>query len=93
MLMETEMKELSAPQIMVGVKEVQYWLPRYWTDQSYPNSFNGAPLPHRHFNHSLSHAMKALVGLAALSDAMDHERMQNRGYTPLTRSSGIFLDR
>lgn len=64
---------------MIGVKDVQDMLPRYWTDQSYPDDFNGAPLPHRHFNHSLTHAMKALGGLAALSDAMDHERMQNRG--------------
>jgi len=66
---------------MTTVKDVQAKLPEYWTDQSYPDSFNGAPLPHRHYNHALTHAMKALGGLAALSDAMDHERMVNRGYT------------
>ena len=74
------MSEFNAPQIMLGLKEVQDRLPQYWTDQSYPDSFNGAPLPHRHFNHAVTHSMKALGGLAALSDAMDHERMQNRGY-------------
>ena len=74
------MTDLNAPRIMLALKEVQDRLPEYWTDKSYPDSFNQSPLPHRHFNHSLSHAMKALGGLAALSDAMDHERMVNRGY-------------
>lgn len=62
---------------MIGpsVSSVQSRLPEYWTDQSYPDSFNGAPLPHRHYNHALTHAMKALGGLAALSDALDHERV------------------
>lgn len=65
----------------IGVKEVQARLPEYWTDQSYPDGFNQAPLPHRYYNHALTHAMKALGGLAALSDALDHERVANRGYT------------
>ena len=38
------------------------------------------PLPHRHYNHALTHALKALGGLAALSDALDHLRMIQRGY-------------
>jgi hypothetical protein len=76
---ENGMSELKAPQVMVGVAEVQERLPKYWTDESYPDSFNKEPLPHRHYNHSLTHAMKALGGLAALSDAMDHKRMINRG--------------
>ena len=65
----------------IGIREVQGRLPDYWTDQSYPDGFNQEPLPHRHYNHALTHAMKALGGLAALSDALDHERMANRGYT------------
>jgi hypothetical protein len=65
---------------MADVKEVQSSLPEYWTDSSYPDSFNCEPLPHRHFNHALTHAMKALGGLSALSDALDHERMAKRGY-------------
>ena len=64
----------------MNLKAVQDRLPEYWTDQSYPDSFNQEPLPHRHFNHALTHCMKALGGLAALSDALDHERMVNRGY-------------
>jgi hypothetical protein len=64
----------------VDIREIQERLPEYWTDQSCPDGFNEAPLPHRHFNHALTHCMKALGGLAALSDAMDHERMVNRGY-------------
>jgi len=65
----------------VNLKAVQDRLPEYWTDQSYPDSFNQEPLPHRHFNHALTHCMKALGGLAALSDALDHARMMNRGYS------------
>ena len=74
------MSDLNAPNIMISLKDVQDRLPNFWTDQSYPDSFNETPLPHRHFNHAVTHAMKALGGLAALSDAMDHERMVNRGY-------------
>ena len=74
------MTKLNAPHVMIGVKLVQEKLPAYWTDQSYPDSFNQQPLPHRHYSHALTHAMKALGGLAALSDALDHERMVNRGY-------------
>src|SRR5271163_2944781 len=60
---------------MIAVKDVQARLPEYWNDKDYPDGFNGGALPHRHFNHALSHAMKALGGLASLSDAMDHDRM------------------
>ncbi len=74
------MPDINTQSVAIDLKEVQGRLPEYWTDESYPDSFNQAPLPHRHFNHSLTHAMKALGGLAALSDAMDHSRMVNRGY-------------
>lgn len=73
---------LNAPEIMIGVKLVQDRLRDYWTDESYPDDFNNRPLPHRHFNHALSHAMKALGGLASLSDALDHNRMDNRAVEP-----------
>lgn len=65
---------------MLTVSDVQSRLPEYWTDGSYPDSFNDAPLPHRHFNHTITHAMKALGRLAALSDAMDHECMAKTRY-------------
>lgn len=65
---------------MTNIKDVQSLLPQYWTDYSYPDGFNERPLPHRHYNHAVMHAMKALGGLAALSDAMDHERMAQWGY-------------
>lgn len=58
----------------------QHELPAFWKDSDYPDSFNAQPLPHRHFNHALSHAMKALGGLAAYADALDHERMAKRDY-------------
>jgi len=80
---KTGISDLNAPQIMRTLKEVQDRLPEYWTDENYPHSFNQAPLPHRHFNHALTHAMKALGSLAALSDAMDHERTVDRGYVDL----------
>lgn len=60
------------PTIMIGVKTVQEQLPKYWTDQSYPESFNIHPLLHRHFNHALIHSMKATGSLAALADKLDH---------------------
>lgn len=64
----------------VSIKDVQVCLPRFWTDQDYPDRFNALPLPHRHFNHALTHSMKALGGLSALSDALDHGQMAQRGY-------------
>lgn len=68
---------------MTLLRDVQSRLPEYWTDETYPDGFNHHPLPHRHYNHALTHAMKALGGLSALSDAMDHERMATRGYVDL----------
>lgn len=52
----------------------------FWKDSDYPDAFNAEPLPHRHFTHALTHAMKALGGLASYTDALDHERMAKRGY-------------
>ena len=72
---------------------VQQQLNDFWKDEDYPNSFNEMPLPHRHYNHALSHAMKALGGLAALSDAMDHERMfsQDPEVIQLRENAGKWL--
>jgi hypothetical protein len=50
-------------------------IPAFWLEEQYPDSFNQEPLPHRHFNHALTHAMKALGKLAAYSDALDHRQM------------------
>ena len=52
-------------------------IPAFWLEEQYPDSFNEAPLPHRHFNHALTHAMKALGQLAAYSDALDHRLMDS----------------
>lgn len=71
--------ELDASQVMLGIKAVQDSLPRWWNDSTYPDEFNNAPAPHRSYTHALGHAMKALGGLAALSDALDHRRMAKHG--------------
>ena len=63
----------------MNIHDAQNSLPGYWTDSTYPDDYNEKPLPHRHYNHAVTHAMKALGGLAALSDAMDHERMNKHG--------------
>lgn len=62
----------------MNIKDVQSTLPEYWTDQQYPDEFNNSAMPHRHYTHAITHSMKALGNLAAFSDAMDHQRMQNR---------------
>jgi hypothetical protein len=64
----------------MNIKNLQDSLPGFWTDETYPDGFNNNPLPHRHYNHALTHAMKALGGLSALSDALDHERLATSGY-------------
>jgi len=72
-------KELNAPHVMIGVKLIQDSLPKWWNDSTYPDEFNKEPAPHRSYTHALGHAMKALGGLAALSDALDHRRMAKHG--------------
>lgn len=54
-------------------------IPAFWQDEQYPDEFNQQPLPHRHFNHALTHAMKALGRLASYSDALDHMQMGKTG--------------
>lgn len=85
-----------ALKIMLGLREIQDTMPKFWSDKSYPDNFNYLPLPHRHYNHALTHAMKALGGLAALSDALDHQRMMERNnsdpeYDSLRDNAGKWL--
>lgn len=74
------------------ISDIQDLLPNYWTRASYPAHFNRLPLPHRHFNHTLAHAMKALGGLAALSDSMDHFREDKEALEYHTNASKWLAD-
>lgn len=63
----------------MNIRDLEQDLPSFWTDGQYPERFNSEPLPHRHFSHAMAHAMKALGGLAAYSDALDHNYMDKHG--------------
>lgn len=63
------MSDCNAPNIMISLKDVQDRLPGYWTDQGYPDSFNGGPLPHRHYNHQRGEV--ALAAVILLADKAD----------------------
>jgi hypothetical protein len=60
---------------MVDIKHVQGGLPDWWNEGQYPDRFNTEAMPHRHYSHALTHALKALGKLAALSDGLDHQLM------------------
>ncbi len=51
-------------------------IPAFWRDEQYSDAYNTLALPHRHFNHALTHSLKALGQLAAYSDALDHGAME-----------------
>jgi hypothetical protein len=78
--------------VIIGIKTVQASLPKWWKDSTYPDEFNTQPAPHRHYTHALTHAMKALGGLSALSDALDHSRMNKHGADRDAEAEGFRVD-
>jgi hypothetical protein len=54
------------------IEELQEYVKKAWTNESYSPEFNGSGIAHKDFGHALVHVTKAAGKLAAIVDDADH---------------------